>query len=117
MKQNLFNLRAAINQDRAILNTIQRQLDRMDGKEVVFSDWEDDANYLQWRTRIPREDCYNYDFLVAFKQQTLRNLEQKRYEAAMIRLKLPLTPCGFVIALIRAKRIQARQRKRNLAHR
>lgn len=113
MKQNLFNLRAAINQDRAILNTIQRQLDRIDGKEVFFSDWEDDANYLQSRTGIPRDACYNYDYLVAFRRSTLLNLNAKRDQAARIRAELPLTPCGFVVALFRAKRIQARQRKRN----
>ena len=111
MKQNLFNLRAAINEDRALLNVINRQLKRMDGEEVFYSDREEDANYLHWKANIPRNaDRY---YLEGFKKETLKYLEQNRYEAAMIRLELPLTPCGFVIALIRAKRIQARQRKRN----
>lgn len=111
MKQNLFDLRVAINQDRALLNVINRQLRRMDGEEVPYSDWESDANYLNWRANIPLNA--NRYFLEGFKRETLRSLDEQRNQAARIRAELPLTPCGVVVALIRAKRIQARQRKRN----
>ena len=111
MRQDLFNLRVEINETRAILNTIQRQLNRMEGKEVIFSDWEDDADYLYWRAGI--DPSSDYEMLLGYHRDYLRDLNEKRDQAARLRLELPLTPCGVIAALIRAKRIQARQRKRN----
>lgn len=111
MRQDLFNLRVEINQNRAILNTIQRQLNRLDGKEVIFSDWEDDADYLHWRAGI--DPSSDYEMLLAHHRGYLIELNDLRNQAARLRNELPLTPCGVVAALIRAKRQQARQRKRN----
>lgn len=111
MKQDLFNLRVEINQNRAILNTIQRQLNRLDGKEVIFSDWEDDADYLNWRAGI--DPSSDYEMLLGYHREYLLELNELRNQATRLRNELPLTPCGFVAALIRAKRQQARQRKRN----
>lgn len=111
MRQDLFNLRVEINQNRAILNTIQRQIKRMEGKEVIYSDWESDADYLHWRACI--DPSADYDMLLGYHRDYLLELNDLRNQATLVRNELPLTPWGFIAALIRAKRQQARQRKRN----
>lgn len=96
-----FDIRVAINKDRAILNTIQRQLDRIEGKEVY---------YLRWHAGIPL-DAHPH-VLSGFRKAMLRDLKEKRDEAARIRAELPWTPCRALAEFKRAKRRKARRRRK-----
>ncbi len=106
-----------IQRERALLNALKRHSNRMIGKEVSYRyktpDAETDTERIlhEWGT-LP-ETSSDAQYMIELQQEHLNGLQaelaQKKHE---IESRLPLTPCGLVVAIVKAKRKQARQNKR-----
>lgn len=113
-KEELNSLRREIQIERANMNACRRILKRMNGKEVIYpgttSDKSDEERLMREWGFVP-DDAY---IARAMIQDSKAQLETMRQQVAQLKheleSRLPLTPCGFAIALVRALRRRRRKR-------
>lgn len=110
-KEELNFLRREIQRERGTINALKRHLKRLNGKEVIHSSNESDEERLGDECGFVPDDVSSTRAVLKNRQD---NLQAMRQRAAVLKheieSRLPLTPCGFVIALFRA--LGRRRRKR-----
>ncbi len=110
-KEELNFLRREIQRERGTINALKRHLKRLNGKEVIHSSSEFDEERLGDECGFVPDDASSTRAVLKVRQAHLKGMRQRA--AALkheIESRLPLTPCGFAIALVRA--LWRRRRKR-----
>ena len=103
--RELNTLRLTLQQDRATVNALKRQIKRMKGKEVVDSGrLSDEERILDQFDSMP-DDIGEARFLIELCQE---QMDVKRQRIAELKDRLdrrfPLTPCAVIKAIRRHKR-------------
>jgi len=106
--RELDKIKYDIMRQRGLVQCLRRQIRRVDGKEVIRSTREADENRLRdecafdsWD--LTRKSCLS---LILKNQEAVLNrlIARRNVLKHELETRLPLTPCGMVIAIIKAKR-------------
>lgn len=108
--RELDRLRYDIQREKATLRALQRQIKRVNGKEVIYSSSEQDtARILANCGSVPDDTAC----LRTLETMVKNDIDDMRHQVAVLKheleTRMPLTPCGMVAAIVRAKRKRKKQ--------
>lgn len=116
--RELDKIKYDIMRERGLVQCLRRQIRRVDGKEVIRSTREADEARLKEECALDswdltRKSCLN--LILKDEEAVLNELIARRNRMKRtLETSLPLTPCGLIFAIVKAKRKRKRERQREL---
>lgn len=116
--KELDKIKYEIMRQRGIVQCFRRQIKRIDGKKVIHSTREADETRLKDEFALDSWGLTDKTLLMMFlkNEETILNglITRRNGMKHTLETRLPLTPCGLIIAIVKAKRKRKRERQREL---